>query len=119
MGRKNPVSVFDTASSFFVAISYRKMFETPVRYALPYRNRPSSENVNPLGTPPGKSKVAIGVTCPLSSAAVDSTRTSCLPLMSPKDAETIDPSAETSRSYGTVPYGSVTARVHSVYGGAM
>ena len=35
MGLKNPVSVFVTAANVLVAISYRKMFDTPVKYELP------------------------------------------------------------------------------------
>src|SRR6185436_11870033 len=95
------------------------MFETPVKYELPYNTRPSAVNVKPFGTAVPKSKVASGVASGPFSVVVSKTRTCCLPLISPKDATSRDPSGERSRSYMTVPYGHVTTCFHSRYGGGM
>jgi hypothetical protein len=51
------------------------------------------------------------------SAALSNTRTSCLPLISPNEPDTSEPSGDTSMSYMSVPYGHVITRSQSVYGG--
>ena len=48
-GRKSPVSVLLSASSFLLSRSNRKRLEAPVRYEDPNRYRPSGENVKLSG----------------------------------------------------------------------
>ena len=74
------------------------MFETPLRYALPYKYLASGENVKPFGTDCAKSKRASGVVSPFFKASMFRTRTSCLPVISPNDADSLAPSGDTSRS---------------------
>src|SRR6476646_12266878 len=95
------------------------MLDTPVKYELPYNARPSGVKVNPFGTAVPKSKVATGVAPGPVSVAVSKTRTCCLPLISPNDAATREPSGERSRSYMTVPYGHDPTCFHSRYGGGI
>ena len=52
------------------------MFDTPVKYELPYTDRPSGANTKPFGTAGPKSNFATGVASFFPSASTSSTRTS-------------------------------------------